>query len=94
MSTQRTRDIKSALLEKGFREDKTHHEMFWLYVDGRKTSVRTRLSHGVREYGDGLLGPMAKQLRLRRKQLDDLIECPLTKDSYSELLLKRGEITL
>jgi hypothetical protein len=51
--------------------------MYWLVVDGIKRPVHTFLSHGVREYGDSLLGKMAQQLRLRRPELDALVECPL-----------------
>jgi len=52
---RKTRAIRAALLSKGFMADDTHHEMFWLVVDGRKSSIRTRISHGVAEYGDNLL---------------------------------------
>jgi hypothetical protein len=37
---------------------------FWLVVDGKKTAIRTRFSHGAREYGDALLGAVANQMKL------------------------------
>lgn len=91
MSSYPARDIQSALLRKGFRQDDTHHRLFWLYyVRGGRTPTRTRLSHGIREYGDSLLGAMAKELHLRRSELNQLIECPMDHDAYVTILVGRG----
>jgi hypothetical protein len=92
LSPRKTRDIENALLDKGFRVDDTHHSVFWLYIHGKKTSIHTRISHGKEEYGDRLLGKMAVQLKLRRKQLDSLIDCPLDGEGYVELLVDAGHI--
>lgn len=94
MSPRKTDQIGAALTSKGFQAQDTHHEMYWLYVDGKKTSVRTRLSHGEREYGDNLLGQMAKQVGLVRRELDDLIDCPLTGPQYRALLIERGRVKI
>ena len=94
MSTHKTRTIKTSLLHKGFKQKNTDHEYFWLYVEGRKTSVRTRISFGVNEYDDSLLGFMARQLKLQRRELDDFISCPLTKEKYLEQLIKKGDVRL
>jgi len=63
VSAIKRKDIESALLKKGFKRDNTHHEYLWLYVDGRKTRVRTFLSYGLTEYGEDLLAKVKKQLR-------------------------------
>jgi len=89
-----TKQMKRSLGEKGFRQDNTHHEMFWLYVGGRRTSIRTRISHGAKEYNDSLLAMVAKQVRLRRADLDDLIECSLTGEDYLKLLTEQGHVKL
>ena len=94
MSTRKTKDIRKSLLLKGFQETNTHHEMFWLYVGSRKTSVRTRISHSESEYSDRLLSQMAKQVGLSKAEFDDLIECPLSYDEYVQLLKSRGTIKL
>ncbi len=94
MSTYRTREIKQALLSKGFQESTTDHYVYHLWVNDRKSSVRTHVSFGAKEYGDPLLGFMAKQLKLRRSELDDLIKCPITKEQYLSLLVKRGHVRL
>lgn len=94
MSPRKTKDIRKSLLVKGFKETNTHHEMYWLYVGNRKTSVRTRISHSESEYGDRLLNQMAKQVGLNRTEFDDLIECPLTHDEYLKRLRTRGIVRL
>jgi hypothetical protein len=94
MSSCETRKLKKALTSKGFQETDTHHEMYWFYAEGKKTSIRTRISRGKREYDDNLLGQMAKQVKLRRDEFDELIECPLTAEGYLKLLLKRGHVKL
>jgi hypothetical protein len=68
--------------------------MYWLCVHGKRTSIRTRISHGAKEYGDSLLGEMARQLKLRRRDFDDLIDCPLTAEGYLGLLAKGGHLKL
>jgi hypothetical protein len=90
MTSFSTSRIRTSLLRKGFVSDQTHHEMLWLHVDGKKTSVRTRLSHGGKEYGSSLLGLMARQLHLSREQLDDLISCPMTMQDYVAMLRSAG----
>lgn len=92
MATKETRKIESSLLSKGFSKENTHHEMYWYFYNGKKTSIRTRLSHGYKEYSDNLLGLIARQLHLKKSELEDLIDCPLTKEQYEALLLKDGKI--
>lgn len=94
MSSRKTKDIRKSLLVKGFQETNTHHEMYWLYIGSRKTSVRTRISHSESEYNDRLLSQMAKQVGLSKAEFDDLIECPLSRDEYVQLLQTRGTVKL
>lgn len=87
MSQFKTKEIEKALCSKGFEVNKTHHRMLRLYVNGRKSNIRTKLSHGLKEYNDSLLGELRKQLKLDNKeQLKDLIKCPMSKEKYIELL--------
>jgi hypothetical protein len=94
MTTAKTKDIRKALTGKGFQNTESHHEMFWLFAYGKKTSIRTRLSHGCEEYDDSLLGLMAKQLKLKRGELNRLIECPMSGDEYLDGLVQRGHVRL
>ncbi len=92
MTAQPTAAIRTALTSKGFPQDNSHHEMYWLYHDGKKTSVRTRISHGATEYGDNLLGQMARQVGLTRPEFSDFIACPMTAARYTALVTERGRI--
>ncbi len=90
MSTRKSREIEAALEAKGFQRKNSDHKRFHLYVDGRKTSVYTFLSHGKSEYDAVLLGFVAKQLKLPRKQLDRLLDCPMSYEEYLEHLTDTG----
>jgi hypothetical protein len=87
-----TRDrskIESALLRKGFIQDDTHHH-YYIYrnISGQKTAKRTRMSHGTayKTIGDPLLGEMARQLGLVKKQFLELVDCTLDQQGYEKLV--------
>lgn len=84
------RAVESALLAKGFRLRESRHRRFIYYAsDGRKTPVWTMVSHGSRrDIGDGLLRTMARQCKLTRREFDDLVACPLSRDQYEAKLLE------
>ena len=90
--SRKTRAVRAALLSKGFIADDTHHEMFWLVVDGRKTSIRTRIGHGVAEYGDNLLALVARQVGLSKQELYLHIDCPMDAEKLKRLLVERGKV--
>ena len=94
MSTRKTQDILAALTSKGFVVESKHHKMLWLVVGGKRSAIFTYVSHGRREYHDALLASMARQLKLRRRQLDDLIDCPMTSEAYIKLLEQENHITI
>ncbi|MBB4823668.1 hypothetical protein HNO89_000888 [Sporosarcina luteola] len=94
MATRKVKDIESSLGKKGFRLIQSHHRLYVLYANGKKTSIRTRLSHGAKEYDDHLLGQMAKQVKLTKERLLELIDCPLSEQEYKELLMKAGDLKL
>ncbi len=84
--------VEAGLLQKGFVQPGGDHAYFHFFVDGKKTSVYTKVSHGEREIHDGLLAAMARQVRLPRKQFNDLIDCPLSSEQYVQLLRRQGVI--
>jgi len=90
--SRKTRAIRAALLSKGFITDDTRHEMFWLVVDGKKTSVRTRISRGVAEYGDNLLALIARQVGLSNREPYSLIDCPMDGEKLKRALIGHGKV--
>lgn len=94
MSSKDTLDIARALLGKGFRQRQGDHKRYFLYVDGRKTSIWTKLSHSVKQYGPNLLAKIQKQLRFQgdRQRFNDLLDCPMSYEEYVAYLRERGHI--
>lgn len=91
---RKTRTMRAAFLSKGFIADETHHEMFWLVVGGKKTSIRTRISHGASEYGDQLLALMSRQIGLSKSELYRLIDCPMNGEKLRTILVERGKVRM
>ena len=90
MTSRSTRDIQRALLSKGFRQHDLHHRYLELFVDGKASGIRTYLSHGTKDYGDGLLARVAQQLHLSKRELLQLIDCDLDEAGYLSLLNSQG----
>lgn len=91
MASRKTREIENALLSKGFIRSDSNHRFFHLYVDGKRTPIRTYLSHGVSEYGDDLLSKVRQQMKLRsKKELLEFIDCPVTHEDYVEIVREAG----
>jgi predicted RNA binding protein YcfA (HicA-like mRNA interferase family) len=90
---KKARDVIAALTQKGFQAKENDHTFLHLFIDGRKTAVYTKVSHGEKEIGDRLLGLMARQIRLSRREFLDLIECPLSQDAYIVLLRNKGVVS-
>ena len=89
---RKARVVERGLLAKGFAVASSRHRRFeYITLDGRVARAHTVMSHGSRrEIGDGLLGEMARQLALTRRQFNDLIDCPLSRVEYEHILAERG----
>ena len=92
MASIKTQHIRRALMKKGFLPSQTHHEMYYYAIKGKKTAIRTRISHGAKEYDDSLLGQMAVQLKLEKMEFLSLIDCSLSGDDYYCKLSNKGLI--
>lgn len=92
MSSRPVREMKRALLSKGFKAFDGDHDQMILFVDGKKTSVFTKFSHGAKEYRDPLLAQVAKQVGLPRGKFEDLVDCPLGEEEYISLLRASGRV--
>ena len=79
------------MLRKGFRVVESRHRQYRYYkMNGGRTTVQTLASHGSgRDIGDHRLGQMARQLKLTRRQFDQLVDCSLSQPDY-EAMLRRG----
>jgi len=88
VSTMKARDIREALKTKGFHEAKDRdHCYYFLYHNGKKSAVHTKISHGEREIRAPLLSVMARQLKITRTQFSELVICNLKGEQYTALLM-------
>ena len=86
------RNVAAGLLGKGFVVREGDHHFYSLVVGGKKTGIFTKVSHGEKEIHDVLLGQMAKQARLVKKDFLDLVDCPLSADEYLKKLREGGHL--
>ena len=66
--------------------------MFWFHIDGKKTSIRTRLSFGVAEIGDNLIGCMAREMRIPKADFLRFVECGMFGDDYKTKMISEGQV--
>ncbi|VUT26866.1 MAG: hypothetical protein MASP_01745 [Candidatus Methanolliviera sp. GoM_asphalt] len=88
----KTRKIGSALEKKGFlKKEGGRHTIYYFVVNGKRIGIHTELSRGIKEYSRGLLSAMHKQLKFNNiSELEDFIECPLSKDDYIDILKRKN----
>ena len=86
-------DVRRNLKTKGFVEEQGDHKFLYLYYKGKRTHIYTKCSHGKdrEDVGNSLVSAMKSQLNLQnRKQVEDLVKCPMSLDTYLELLVEAG----
>ena len=92
MSAYPSRKIIRALEKKGFVRDNTHHMMFWLVIEGRRRGIRTLCQSRHTGIRGQVASSVAKEMKLRRSELDSFVQCPLQREDYLDLLREKGEI--
>lgn len=84
------RDVEAALLRKGFVQHETDHSYFvYFRTNGQKSVFKTKTSHGAREISDPLLGQMARQVGLNKRDFLDLVDCPMSRAVYETRAMPR-----
>jgi hypothetical protein len=86
------RQVDSSLTSKGFHKVDNDHHFYFLYHNGKKTSIRTKISHGEREISDTNCGLMARQMKLTTPQFKQFVDCKLVHAAYVELLINAGHL--
>jgi predicted RNA binding protein YcfA (HicA-like mRNA interferase family) len=89
---RKARVVSTSLTKKGFTAGGGDHEFYRLFIEGKNTGIRTKISHGEKEIHDGLLGQMAKDTRLSKREFLELVDCSLKGDAYVSLLRDRGDL--
>ena len=87
--------VQQNLPKKGFNEVRNRDHVFFLfYHEGKKTHIRTHVSHGskYKVLGSDLVSKMAKQCKLTASDFRALAECTLSHAGYVAKLTAAGEI--
>lgn len=92
MRPRKAERIARSLKHKGFKPEERDHTFYRFFVHGKRTDVRTKISHGARECSTSLLAQMARQVHLDSRELAGLLDCPLGKDDYVRILCSKGII--
>ena len=95
MKPRKVKDLKAVLLKKGFEEvpNRKRHQFYFLKVDGKKTSIKTMFSHGAKEYHQGLMKEIKKQLKFNSTEsAEDFFDCPMGYNEYVDMLKDDNQI--
>jgi len=88
----RARVLHAALVRMGFVPVNNKHVFYFHTIEGRRTGVRTMISHGEDECREPLLHKMARQLYLKRSELDSFVDGTMTPEDYLAILRAKGAI--
>ena len=90
----KVRDLDSALRKKGFQEASGNrdHTYYFLFHNGKKTNIFTKISHGEKEIHDGLCSSIARGIKLTKGQFNDFVDCPLSYEDYVKLLTEASHL--
>lgn len=70
--------VEKALKKKGFVQIENHHRYFIYHSQaGKKSGVYTYTSHGNKDLDDYLIGKMADQCYLSKRDFLGLVDCHL-----------------
>ena len=82
--------VTGNLKKKGFLEDERHdHIWYVLYIDGKQTNIRTKVSHNSNDLGISLIKKMADQLKIDTDTFVDLVTCKIDGQEYRTILERK-----
>lgn len=82
------------LKKKGFvdSESRSKDHKYLDYIHEGKLIAWTKVSHGgSKDVNDHLIKSMSKQCLLSKEQFADLVNCPLSKEEYLQILIDNGD---
>jgi hypothetical protein len=83
---RKARDIKRALTAKGFQEERRDHWYYVLHVEGKRSSIYTKISHNETDISTPLCSLMARQIKLTNSQFEEFVSSGLKAENYLKLL--------
>ncbi len=86
---RKTQETMAALVKKGFVASSNKHKKFqYVTLAGKKTDVRTVVSHSSKVLYAPMLNAMAKECALSTAQFLNLVDCPLSREEYEKIIEK------
>jgi len=83
--------VMASLEKKGFSVSEGDHSYFIYHTQaGKKTIVKTKVSHSGKDLSKPLISMMAKQCKLTTSDFHDLVDCPLSQVEYEAKLAAQG----
>lgn len=76
--------VERSLKKKGFKQEPGDHKYFVFYYNGKRSNIKTKVSHCGQDIGDSLIKCMSKQVHLSKTDFENLINCPLSKEEYTK----------
>lgn len=78
------------LMRKGFRKRSGDHNFYYFYLNGIRTNIRTKTSHGRsghsnREMTPYLENKIRQQIHLTKEQYQSFVDCPLKEKDLIEI---------
>jgi len=90
----KARVLENALEKKGFRKKSKDHNYYYFYMQGVRTNIKTKTSHGSsghsgREINNYLEKKIRDQMHLSKEQFKLFYECPLTEENLIEIYMTK-----
>lgn len=83
--------VMASLEKKGFAVSEGDHSYFIYHTQaGKKTIVKTKVSHSGKDLPKSLMAMMAKQCKLTTSDFHNLVDCPLSREEYEGKLAEQG----
>lgn len=94
MPQKKRKDIRKALVKKGFLEENNDHYFYTFVYKNKITPIYTKISKGskYKTLQDGLLSLMSTQMKMSNKEFLDFVDCNISKSDYVTLLQKKNLI--
>lgn len=90
MTILKAKEVIRGLERKGFCPSESDHTFLIFCVNGKKTPIRTKVSHGSNEIDDYLINRMSIQVKLEKRKFIDLVNCPFSTENYLKELSAKG----
>jgi len=93
MVTLKGRKAHHSFLKKGFKDERDrNHIFYYFYYNGKKTLLFTKMSHNPGDLEDWHISKMADQLKLKKNEFVELVNCTLKEDDLISTYLTLKKI--